>query len=47
MLWRGLYLIYRSGLVPPFIPVLGLIGGPPVFVSNSAVMFGAYEQLSV
>ena len=27
--------------------MLGLIGGPLVFVSAIAVMFGAYEQVSV
>ena len=41
------YLMYRSGLVPRFIPMLGLIGGPLVLVSNAAVMFGIYEQISV
>lgn len=40
------YLMYRSGLVPRFIPVLGLVGGPLVFASNTAVMFGLYPQLS-
>ncbi|MCX6023263.1 MAG: DUF4386 domain-containing protein [Chloroflexi bacterium] len=41
------YLMYKSGLVPRFIPVLGLAGGPLVFASNAAVMFGIYENLSV
>jgi hypothetical protein len=41
------YLLRRSGLVSPFIPVLGLIGGPLVFASGAAVMFGVYEQISV
>ncbi len=41
------YLMYRSGLVPRFIPVLGLVGGPLVFASGAAVMFGIYEQISV
>ena len=41
------YLMYRSGLVPRFIPVLGLIGGPLVFASGAAQMFGLYEQVSV
>ncbi len=40
------YLMYRSRLVPRFIAVLGLIGGPLVFVSATAVLFGAYEDLS-
>jgi hypothetical protein len=34
------YLLYRSGLVPRFIPVLGLVGGPLVFAWNTAAMFG-------
>jgi len=41
------YLIYRSRLVPRFIPVLGLIGGPLVFASATAVLFGLYPQYSV
>ena len=41
------YLMYRSGLVPRFIAVLGLIGGPMIFASATAVMFGPYEQISV
>jgi len=40
-------LLYRSGLVPRFIPVLGLVGGPLVFASGAAQMFGLYEQISV
>jgi hypothetical protein len=38
------YLMYRSGLVPRPIAVLGLIGGPVIFASAIAVLFGAYEQ---
>ena len=34
------YALYRSKLVARFIPVLGLIGGPLVFVANVALMFG-------
>lgn len=40
------YLMYRSRLVPRFIPVLGLVGGPLVFASGAAQMFGIYEQIS-
>ncbi len=39
------YLMYRSRLVPRFIPVLGLIGGPLVFAYNTAVMFGLGPQI--
>ena len=38
------YLMYRSGLVPRRMAMLGLIGGPLIFVSATAVLFGAYEQ---
>lgn len=41
------YLMYRSGLVPRFIAVLGLVGGPIVFASAIAVLFGLYKQISV
>ncbi|MFD9366974.1 DUF4386 domain-containing protein [Streptomyces sp. NPDC060020] len=40
------YLAYRARLVPRFIAVLGLIGGPLICLSAVAVMFGAYAQLS-
>jgi Domain of unknown function (DUF4386) len=40
------YLMYRSRIVPRFIAVLGLVGGPLVLVSSTAVLFGAYDQLS-
>jgi hypothetical protein len=38
------YLMYRSGLMPPRLAMLGLIGGPLVFASSTAVLFGAYDQ---
>jgi hypothetical protein len=40
------YLMYRSGLVPRPIAVTGLIGGPLIFASSTAVLFGLYEQIS-
>jgi len=40
------YLMYRSGLVPRLIAVVGLIGGPLIFVSSAAVLFGLYDQVS-
>jgi Domain of unknown function (DUF4386) len=40
------YLMYRSGLVPRPMAVLGLIGGPLLFVAATAVLFGAFEQMS-
>lgn len=41
------YLMYRSGLVPRAMAMLGLIGGPLAFASATAVLFGLYEQTSV
>jgi Domain of unknown function (DUF4386) len=40
------YLMYRSGLVPRGMAMLGLIGGPFILASATAVLFGAYEQTS-
>jgi hypothetical protein len=41
------YLMYRSRLVPRFIAVLGLLGGPMVFAFAIGVLFGLYKQVSV
>ena len=41
------YLMHRSGLVPRWIAVLGMVGGPLVLVSSTAVLFGLYAQVSV
>nr|MDT0513808.1 DUF4386 domain-containing protein [Streptomyces sp. DSM 41633] len=41
------WLAFRARLVPRFIAVLGLVGGPLICISAVAVMFGAYAQLSV
>lgn len=38
------YLMYRSGLVPRIIPVLGLIGGPLLVASSVAVLFGFHSM---
>jgi hypothetical protein len=40
------YLMWRSRLVPRFIAGLGLLGGPLLFISATAVLFGAYQQVS-
>ena len=37
--------MYRSRLLPRWIPTLGLIGAPILMVSNIAVLYGAWEQL--
>jgi Domain of unknown function (DUF4386) len=39
-------LMYRSQLVPRIIARIGLIGGPAIFASSIAVLFGACEQTS-
>ena len=41
------YLLYRTGLVPRPLVWLGLIGGPVVFLSGVANLFGLYSQVSV
>jgi Domain of unknown function (DUF4386) len=38
------WLMYRTGLMPPRLAMLGVIGGPLIFASSIAVLFGAYEQ---
>ncbi len=38
------WLMYRTGLMPPRLAMLGVIGGPLIFLSAIAVLFGAYEQ---
>ncbi|MGC4952331.1 DUF4386 domain-containing protein [Actinomadura citrea] len=40
------YLMYRSGLVPRPMALIGLIGGPLACATATAVLFGAYEQQS-
>lgn len=39
-------LMFRSRLVPRPIAILGLFGGSLVFISGTAVLFGAYADLS-
>ncbi|MBK9125069.1 MAG: DUF4386 domain-containing protein [Chloroflexi bacterium] len=39
------YVLYGSRLVPRFIPILGLVGGPLIFVFTLVRMFGGYDQL--
>ncbi len=37
------YLMYRSGLVPRGLAVLGLVGGPLIVLSGAAVMLGVID----
>ena len=39
-------LMYRSGLVPRAIPLMGLIGAPLLIAATIAVLFGVIEQIS-
>ena len=41
------YLMYRSGLVPRGMAMLGLIGGPLLIVAFVAVLFGVFAQVSL
>jgi hypothetical protein len=40
------YLMFRSGLVPRVIPLLGLIGAPLLLASTIGTLFGFFDQLS-
>ncbi|WP_242910989.1 DUF4386 domain-containing protein [Actinomadura terrae] len=40
------YLMFRSGLVPRPMALIGLVGGAIAFATATAVLFGAYEQVS-
>lgn len=41
------YLMYRSGLVPRWMPTLGLIGAPLLFSSTIGTLFGVNDPMSV
>jgi hypothetical protein len=38
------WLMYRTGLIPRRLALFGVVGGPLIFASAIAVLFGAYEQ---
>jgi len=40
------YLMYSTGLMPPRLALFGLIGGPLIFASKIAVVFGAWSITS-
>jgi hypothetical protein len=39
-------IVYRSRLVPRWIPTVGLVGAPLLLVSSTATLFGGWEQVS-
>jgi hypothetical protein len=41
------YLMYRSGLVPRWMPTLGIIGAPLLFSSSLGTLFGVNDSMSV
>jgi hypothetical protein len=40
------YVMYRSGLVPRILPIIGLIGAPLLLASDIAIFFGVYDRVS-
>ena len=40
------YVLYRTGLVPRAIPLVGLIGAPLLVASAAAITFGVFDQVS-
>jgi hypothetical protein len=40
------YLLYRTALVPRALTVLGIVGGPVLFVAQTAQMFGVIQPFS-
>ncbi|HEY0509094.1 MAG TPA: DUF4386 domain-containing protein [Blastococcus sp.] len=40
------YVLYRSGLVPRILPIIGLIGAPLLLASDIAIFFGVYDRVS-
>ena len=40
------YVLYRSALVPRFLPIIAFIGAPLLLISDIAIFFGIYTNLS-
>ena len=40
------YILYRSGLVGRVIPIIGLVGGPIILVSDTVTILGGWTQIS-
>jgi hypothetical protein len=38
------YVMYRSGLVPRILPIMGFVGAPLLLASDIAVFFGVYDR---
>jgi hypothetical protein len=41
------YMLYTSGLVPRWIGVTGIVGGPLIFLAGILIMFGVFSQTSM
>jgi len=41
------YILYRSGLVGRIIPIIGLVGGPLILLSDLATILGVWGQVSL
>lgn len=41
------YMLYKSRLVPRFIGILGMVGGPLIFLAGILIMFGVFSQTSL
>jgi hypothetical protein len=40
------YVMYRSGLVPRVLPIIGLVGAPLLLASDIAIFFGVYDRMA-
>jgi hypothetical protein len=40
------YVMYRSGLVPRILPIMGLVGAPLLLASDIAIFFGVIDRVS-
>ena len=40
------YLMYTTGLMPPRLAMVGLVGGPLIFASKILVVFGVFDIYS-
>ena len=40
------YVVYRSGLVPRILPIVGLVGAPLLLASDLAIFFGVYDRMA-